>query len=338
MAPRLRHILGTLVYDWPRFLPAVAKGGAAWLRFRNRDEPIAIDPATGGVRCEWVFTHDLHLPTVFPFTGRWLMKRALDSWPIRMSGDRPATDRPAVSFVIGHRGTERIPLLLATVRTIAAQRGAPVECIVVEQSARPTAASQLPDWVRHLHTPIASDSLPYNRAAAFNAGAAIASAPILVLHDNDFLVPERYAAELVARHREGWEFIDLKRFMFYASESQTRRIEASRKIDPFTPERIVQNSPGGGSVAADRDAYFAIGGFDESFVGWGGEDNEFWERALTRRTWTYGYLPFAHLFHTPQQEKTAAVPEGGRRRMLEVENVSAAERIARLVARSGGTE
>jgi hypothetical protein len=39
---------------------------------------------------------------------------------------------------------------------------------------------------------------------------------------------------------------------------------------------------------------------DESFVGWGGEDNEFWERAQTLRVWPYGYLPLLHLWHEAQ--------------------------------------
>ncbi len=65
----------------------------------------------------------------------------------------------------------------------------------------------------------------------------------------------------------------------------------------------MQNAEAGGSIALSRDAFHAIGGYDESFVGWGGEDNEFWERAQTRRVWPYGYLPFVHLWHAPQPEK-----------------------------------
>ena len=331
--PRLRQILGTFVYDWPRFFSTVAKGHSGWVGFHNRDETIALDPATGGARCDWTFTHDLHLPTVFPFTGRWLLRRALESWPIRLSTEVPSPGRPAVSFIIGHRGAERLPLLLATIRTIAAQREVAIECIVVEQSERPVAPSELPQWVRHLHTPIASDSLPYNRAAAFNAGVAIASAPIVVLHDNDFLVPERYAAEVVARHSEGWEFIDLKRFMFYASESQNEQLVASEDVDPFVPERVVQNSPGGGSVAADREAYLAIGGFDESFVGWGGEDNEFWDRAETRRTWRFAYLPFIHLWHAQQRDKGSQRPTGTAR-LADLSASPPQERIAALMSRN----
>ena len=53
-----------------------------------------------------------------------------------------------------------------------------------------------------------------------------------------------------------------------------------------------------------RTAFLAIGGYDESFVGWGGEDNEFWERAHTRRVWPYGYLPIVHLWHAAQPRKT----------------------------------
>ena len=311
--PTLRQRLGALVFDGPRFLAAMARRGG-WVRFRNRDERLSIDAATGGARCEWVFSSDLHIANVFPPAGRALMRRALAEWPIESASAPRVSGAPRVSFIIGHRGDARLPLLLETLGSIAAQRDVPVECIVVEQSSAKSAT--LPSWVRHVHTPIASDALPYNRSWAFNAGARVAQSKLLVLHDNDILVPAAYAAELLKRQAEGHEFIDLKRFLFY--------VDARKRL-----ERVSQNLLGG-SIAADRDAYFAIGGFDESFAGWGGEDNELWERAATRRTFTFGYLPFVHLWHAPQPEKPAAQAGGGAQRFAELTRIPAEERIRAL--------
>jgi hypothetical protein len=314
----LRQKAGALLYDAPRFVSSIASP-KRWVEFRNRDERLTIDPKTGGAHCEWMFTSDLHLCSVYPITGRWLLSRATAQWPIRFDEQRLLSGPPRVSFIIGHRGASRVPLLLRTIASIGAQRGARIECIVVEQSAQPLIRAQLPEWVRYVHTPIASDDEPYNRSHAFNAGAIEARAPLLVLHDNDFLVPAHYAAQLAQRHDEGHEFIDLKRFMFYVSREDIGEVE-----------RVVQNSPGGGSVAVDRKAYDEIGRFDESFVGWGGEDNEFWERAMTRRVYAFGYLPFIHLWHPSQMEKASAQAGGGAARFRELAAIPPEERIARL--------
>lgn len=309
----LRHRIGAVLYDWPRFLRAMTRPNG-WVLFRNRRERLSIDPASGGARCEWLFSSDLHIANVFPSTGRALMRRAFGEWPIESASAPRVPGAPRVSFIIGHRGEARLPLLLETLGSIAAQRDVPIECIVVEQSAAPMAT--LPSWVRRVHTPIESDALPYNRSWAFNSGAKVARSTLLVLHDNDILVPAAYASELLKRHEEGNEFIDLKRFLFYLDEQ--KRLE-----------RVSQNLLGG-SIAADRDAYFAIGGFDESFVGWGGEDNELWERAATRCTFTFGYLPFIHLWHAPQPEKPAAQTAGGAQRFAELSRIPVEARIRAL--------
>lgn len=311
--PTLRHRLGALAYDWPRFVRAMS-GRGRWTALHNRDERLTIDANSGGARCEWLFSSDLHIANVFPSTGRRLMAQAFAEWPVESAPEPRVAGAPRVSFVIGHRGEARLPLLLATLASIAAQRDVPVECIVVEQSETPLA--QLPRWVRRVHTPIASDALPYNRSWAFNEGANVAQSQLLVLHDNDILVPAAYASELLKRRAEGHEFIDLKRFLFYLDER--KRLE-----------RISQNLLGG-SVAAARDAYFDIGGFDESFVGWGGEDNEFRERAETRGVFAFGYLPFIHLWHAPQPEKPAAQTAGGAQRYAELARIPAEERIRAL--------
>ena len=322
----LRRQLGALVHDWPRFLRHIA---GDWRRIHNRDEEIVTDGR--GVLCRWEYGSDLHLPRIQPWTGGWLLRRALADHPVRLSDAPPiVADRPAVSFVIGHRGRERLPQLRATLRSLAGQAQAAIECVVVEQSARPEIESDLPSWVRYFHTPV-DPSLDYCRAATFNAGAAIARGDVLVLHDNDLLVPADYAAEMMARAAEGWSFIDLKRFIFYLDEANTRRVLEGGPLRRARPSTVTQNLHGG-SIAATRRAFFDIGGFDEGFVGWGGEDLDFWERAGAHgHVYAHGYEPVVHLWHPAQKGK--AHPEApGVRRYHEMRAVPAEERIRRLRA------
>jgi GT2 family glycosyltransferase len=143
-------------------------------------------------------------------------------------------------------------------------------------------------------------------------------------------VPEGYAAEAAARVGEGWKFANLRRFLFYLAAYETGRVFATGCLRP-AKANVVQNLHGG-SIVADRAAYAAIGGFDESFIGWGGEDNDFWDRAATTgRIYDYGYLPMIHLHHEEQPGKrtrdTAAIA-----RYEALEAVPPRERIARLLA------
>ena len=317
----LRHRAGALVYDWPRFLRHVR---GDWTLMRNRNERIVSDGR--GVSCEWEFSSELHIANVYPFTGQWLMRRALRDWPLALR-DEPASvsDSPVVSFAIGHRGLSRLPNLLGTLRSIAGQTGVATECIVIEQSAEREVESKLPPWVRYIHTPVSRD-FDYCRSATFNAAARVARGSILIAHDNDMLVPERFAAEIAARMEEGARFVDPKRFIFYLDERGERVTQ------------VVQNLKGG-SIAVSKEAYFAIGGFDEEFVGWGGEDLEFWERARAHGgVYEYGWLPLVHLWHAPQAGKLDQAAAPAQRRYYALRDVPAVERIARLRATNFSNE
>lgn len=324
--PSPRALAGALLHD---ALPFEWHLRRRWQRIHNRDEQITIDGL--GVRCEWKWTLPVHYCGVVPSASRRLLRRALRDWPIHLADDRARDDDPEVTFLIGHRGTARLPHLLMTLRSIAAQRGARVECLVIEQSVAPEARDALPKWVRYLHTPIANANEPYRRAATFNEGVKHARGRVLVLHDNDMLVPADYAAELVRGMASGFDALDLKRFIFYLTEAESRRVmEEGRVIDDAQSEVVIQNLRGG-SVAITAEAYRAIGGMDESFVGWGGEDVEFWERAETRPVTAFGYLPIVHLWHAAQPEKLQghAAPAVGR--YFELAAIPAEERIAKLV-------
>jgi hypothetical protein len=301
---RCRSFLGVVLKDWARYRRALKKTDASYLALCNRHERLSAAPTGAGFNCEWQWTSELAAPKYLPGLGTSLLRRALQDHPIRRSSAPAAAAKPDVTFVIGHRGTERLPHLLATLETIAGQQGPAVECIVLEQDIEPHIAGKLPGWVRYFHSPMQEPNQAYCRSSAFNAAVPRARSEALILHDNDMLVPQDYAASVLQVLAQGFEVVNPKRFVFYLTEQHTRRVfERTAALTDTPPLAIVQNLEGGGSVAITREAYEAIGGFDEAFIGWGGEDVEFWERACTRRMWPYGALPIVHLWHPAQPGK-----------------------------------
>jgi hypothetical protein len=263
------------------------------------------------------------------------MRRALHDFPILTKKNPPANAAdggPDVSFLIGHRGLDRLPALLMTLSAIAGQVGCRIECVVVEQDWERRIAPYLPSWVRYKHAPLDHPDMRYSRSRAFNEAAALAQAQCVIFHDNDLLVPCDYAALVRNYLQKGFEVINLKRFIFYLNERDTSRtLEHCNVNTRGTLKAVVQNLEAGGSVGMDIRTYWAIGGFDASFVGWGGEDNELWERAKTRKVYEYGFLPMVHLWHRDQTDKVDSQRRGVEHYET-LTKVPALVRIERLVS------
>lgn len=305
---QLRERLGVWIKDRWRYERALRHPGRHYLGLANRNESLEPGPEGIGFFCRWRFTSRLHAPSIQPQLAVRLLQRCLADAPIqRRAEPTVASDPPELSVLIGHRGTERLPLLLATLESLAAQQDVRYECLVIEQATSSQIASSLPGWVRHVLAPPRPDKEGYNRAKAFNDGAKLATGSVLILHDNDMLVPTGYLQRILEKIEMGYSVINPKRYVFYLNQGHSNAfIRGETGMDAQPAEAIVQNLEAGGSMAITREAYWSIGGMDEDFQGWGGEDTEFWDRCQVLPCWRWGYEPILHLWHQSQPLKHAA--------------------------------
>jgi N-terminal domain of galactosyltransferase/Glycosyl transferase family 2 len=333
----MRRWLGVLLLDWPRYQWLLVRKPAGYLGLANRGQSVIYGPSGVGALVPGLWTSELHAASVMPMLGKQVLARALSDHPVRLQHRSPvcAGTCPKLTVLIGHRGMARLPLLLKTLESFAAQDVRDFEVIVIEQDCQSRISAVLPSWVRHLLTPPANSALPYSRSWSFNVGAQAAQGEVLILHDNDMLVPTDYISGILDRIREGAQVVNAKRFVLYMSQRATEAVCAgsdSWLAEP--PISIVQNALGGGSVAITHQAFLDIGGMDESFVGWGGEDNEFWDRAQTLKIWNFGWLSLVHLWHAAQPGKQD-LTNPTLARLDALLQIPATERIAALKAGAG---
>lgn len=309
---RLRDLPGVLLRDLPRYHRALAHSGAGrssdpegWISLCNRIERLLPQQGQRGLICDWQWGSPLHAAKVLPGLGRRLLQASLAEWPIRFAAMPIAAGRPRVSFIFAHSGLDRLPQLVRTIQSVFAQSIAS-ECIVVDQSPEPL-FRRLPAGIVYRH--LAKDGVPsgWHKSWAYNVGARVATSPILVFQDGDVCPPTEYAAELShVIGKDGYGVASLQRLLFYLDALDTRELDRTGSIrSGLTPTMAFQNWKGG-TIAIGREAFEAIGGFDEGFVDWGGEDDEFYDRCAAMGHCRSGFLPFVHLWHPPQPDRKSS--------------------------------
>ncbi|MFN9426941.1 MAG: glycosyltransferase family 2 protein [Cyanobacteriota bacterium] len=311
MQARLKHLiskLDVLIRDIGIYELIFLQKGCKYLKLHNRIEKVAAGPNGHGYVCLWPFTSRLYAPQVWTYLGGKLLRLSIRDSEFKQQHERigHSEEDLDISILIGHRGIERLSHLLCTISFFAGQEGVTLECIVIEQDITPRIRDYLPKWVRYEFMKSDSSASGYNRSAAFNQGVRVAQGRILLLHDNDMIVPKSYCSDILSLINRGYDVVNPKRFVFYLGKNDS--IMVTNSFDHITlcdPEYIVQNLEAGGSMAITKEAYKHIGGMDERFIGWGGEDNEFWSRCSVLNRWIWGYAPVIHLWHPSQPLKEA---------------------------------
>jgi len=343
-------ILERPYYEFILELPWLArKFGLSWINLHNRYERLIRSRKGPGVICDWEWTRPLFLCNIYPKIAQKVARSAFSKWPIKLANKQKIflKDKPLISFIIIHKGIERMPLVEFVIKSIFGQSDIPVECIIIDQSEtealkeRLLKNKDLIEGVRYHHIPIPNKSNRFHKAWAFNLGAKMAKADILVFHDGDVIIPADYSREIVFNFRRQYEVVRLQRFTFCLSHQSTQLIlsegaSALEKYSQLSFDSVRQNEEGG-SIAVKKKTFFELGGFDEAFIGYGGEDNEFFNRCLSRKAYIYSYLPFMHLFHSPQPEKdnnNRKVNEAYRDERLKISHKA---RIEELIKRDFGS-
>ena len=129
----------------------------------------------------------------------------------------------------------------------------------------------------------------FNKSWCINVGVRNAVSNNLLIIDADLQFEKDYFQRIVDFSKNAPKF-----FVCYENI-----IWSKGRDNPN--ERIVRGlhlHTAGGSWFIDKDFFWEIGGMDESFFGYGGEDNEFWERARhILKTITYMQGKITHTYH-----------------------------------------
>lgn len=283
---------------------AVRLGVGSWLDLCNRHEQLTTDEISGGRICDWRDSSQLTVSRIFPDMGRRLLQHGLHQWPLCLNFDavNQSSTPPDASVLIAIGGTDRLPQFQTVLASLRGQTCDSQEIIVVEQSPVPELQQTLPEDVRYFHDPHPVD-VEFNKSRALNVAARQARGRYLMIHDADYVVPANYVKECcrVLSHAHG---IRPSRFNFHLNQLSTEQFTKTQQLPAGAVcEFIVQNNPT--PMALRAEVYWEIGGHDESFIGWGGEDVEFLSRLRTRTVSEGGWLPVIHLWHPAAPKKSS---------------------------------
>jgi glycosyltransferase involved in cell wall biosynthesis len=302
-----------------------------WQDICNRNE-LAVpgdDPSARLIESE--YTSYLTVARRFPEVGGRLAKCSFKEYPLPILGSRArgSSANPVVTVILPVGGVERLENFRLVLDVLQNQTQSDIEYLVVEESEHPQYRDALPTGVRHLHQR-SKPGRSFNKSSLLNLGVRNANAPVVLLHDVDIVVPANYVEVALRFLDRGFDAVRPIRFLFYLDKTQSARLRSHTGLGDGLRIPVVTQNSQGGSTLVRRAAYMQIGGHDESFEGWGGEDVEFLDRLKTLRLFRGGFMPALHLWHKESDGKS----DSGKnlRRLSNLRKKPVGDRIKQLAA------
>lgn len=238
----------------------------------------------------------------------------------------PAGPSPAVSVVVTHYDQPR--QLTRVLGALALQTLAPFEVVVTDDGSPSPPA--VPDGVRLVR----QQDCGFRAAAARNLGAATTSGAVLAFLDADTVPEPDYLEQLVTRLAACPDVLAVGRRRHADLSGDGRELpEPGWLREAYADSRNLLDADGrsfrfvlSAVMACGRDLFDDVGGFDERFVGYGGED---WDFAY--RAWNNGAVLVheraALAWHDGPDWAGRSAPESGDRTQKDAESA----RLAALI-------
>ncbi|MGB3672886.1 MAG: glycosyltransferase family 2 protein [Candidatus Nanopelagicales bacterium] len=180
------------------------------------------------------------------------------------------------AYVIAYRRDEtgeRRRNLDAVLRHVEPIAFAEVIVVEVDQVATP----DLPSTVNHIQL---RDSGPFNKSRAMNVGFAASSAQVVAFADADLISPIEEIELAVASVEDRFDATTPFDRIVDLDAHATAAVLADGRL-PDLRESAEEGKRGegeylpfcGGLFVTRRELFESVGGFDERFIGWGGEDD-----------------------------------------------------------------
>ena len=185
------------------------------------------------------------------------------------------------------------------------------EIIVVEQDRESRLPSGfLPAGCKSV---FAFNEGPFNKSWGFNIGFKQSSGDVLAFGDADILIDSKNLLESFALcHADADAVNPYDRLIDLTAEETSAFLQTGNGLAAMPSRQIVNREPigeflcfCGGLFVIRRNVFEVLGGFDERFVGWGGEDDAMSIKLdkLVFNTQSVSGQPAYHLFHARHRSR-----------------------------------
>lgn len=199
------------------------------------------------------------------------------------------------TFIIAYRHKlDRLQNLKKVIEWISGFNG--VELIIVEQDSSPKLPAYSLKGFRYFFT---KSDLPFNKSWAFNYGTKHASTNAIVFGDSDLIMdPQEFINSI--KLLEQFEAVNpYNKVIDLEPQENGLHIEQLKMINrPGRGETDIQKTPiAGGIIMFRKDALQKVGGWDQGFFSWGGEDDCQAHKIKQLLRWTEVPNRCYHLYH-----------------------------------------